>query len=82
MSGESTMSDSALDFLDPLDIIFSCGICHDSIRDIYSTAEKNKGFRDGRPPDQDGTVNKFWLTQCGHLVCAKHIEDGGETACL
>lgn len=67
---------SELDHLQPLDIIFNCGICHDSLRDIYAASEDNKGFGDGRDVGQT-TVNKFWIAECGHLICAKHIEGGG-----
>lgn len=76
MASEASNLTPDLDQLAPLDIIFNCNICHASIRDIYSNVEDNQGFRDGRHPSENA-VNKFWMTQCGHLICSKHFEGGG-----
>lgn len=56
----------------PLDLIFSCNICHDSIRDIRTPGPDEKGLEGVRKP-----VAKLWMTECAHLVCAKHLEGGG-----
>ena len=58
--------------LQPLDLIFSCNICHESIRDIPSPVQDVKELEGGRKP-----VAKLWMTECAHLICAKHLEGGG-----
>lgn len=62
--------------LDPRDIIFSCSICHATVSDIYKNPESNKGLSDGRGPDERD-VTKFFLTECAHLTCGKHLQGGG-----
>ncbi|KAH0054364.1 hypothetical protein KCU96_g22422, partial [Aureobasidium melanogenum] len=57
--------------LQPLDLVFSCNICHDSISDIPSPLPDEKELEDIRKP-----VAKLWMTECAHLVCAKHLEGG------
>lgn len=56
----------------PLDLIFSCNICHNSIRDIRTPRLDEKGLEGVRKP-----VAKLWMTECAHLICAKHLEGGG-----
>ncbi|KAI5201635.1 hypothetical protein E4T39_05084 [Aureobasidium subglaciale] len=56
----------------PLDLIFSCNICHDSIRDIRGPMQDGKELGNIRKP-----VAKLWMTECAHLICAKHLEGGG-----
>ncbi|KAH0251893.1 hypothetical protein KCU71_g23142, partial [Aureobasidium melanogenum] len=57
--------------LQPLDLIFSCNICHDSISDIPSPPPDEKELEGIRKP-----VAKLWMTECAHLICAKHLEGG------
>lgn len=61
----------------PLDLIFSCAVCQDTVTEIYAEAqEDNSGLR--IDPDTDkGIVVKLWLTECAHLTCGKHLEGGG-----
>ncbi|KAI5276462.1 hypothetical protein E4T47_00672 [Aureobasidium subglaciale] len=56
----------------PLDLIFSCNVCHDSIRDIRGPMQDGKELENIRKP-----VAKLWMTECAHLICAKHLEGGG-----
>jgi hypothetical protein len=58
--------------LQPLDLIFSCNICHESIRDIPSHVQDAKELEGVRKP-----AAKLWMTECAHLICAKHLEGGG-----
>ncbi|CAD0108782.1 unnamed protein product [Aureobasidium uvarum] len=58
--------------LQPLDLIFSCNICHDSIHDIRSPVHDGQELEGIRRP-----VAKLWMTECAHLICAKHLERGG-----
>ena len=64
----------------PVEVIFSCSICHSTLREIYENAELDKGFRDGNDSEQQNEqlVTKLWLVECSHLVCGKHLEGGGE----
>ncbi|KAG9895538.1 hypothetical protein KCU98_g15936, partial [Aureobasidium melanogenum] len=57
--------------LQPLDLIFSCNICHDSISDMPSPPPDEKELEGIRKP-----VAKLWMTECAHLICAKHLEGG------
>ncbi|KAI4842552.1 hypothetical protein E4T44_07243 [Aureobasidium sp. EXF-8845] len=57
--------------LQPLDLIFSCNICHESIRDISSPVQETRELEGARKP-----AAKLWMTECAHLICAKHLEGG------
>ncbi|KAG9818089.1 hypothetical protein KCU63_g18629, partial [Aureobasidium melanogenum] len=57
--------------LQPLDLIFSCNICHDSISDMPNPLPDEKELEGIRKP-----VAKLWMTECAHLICAKHLEGG------
>lgn len=59
--------------LQPLDLVFSCNVCHDSIRDICSPLQDEKGLDGTQKP-----VAKLWMTECAHLICAKHLAGGGK----
>ena len=72
MAATTTPDDSDLDVLSPLDVIFNCGVCHDSIRDAYHTKEDIKGSGSDQIPDRSA-VDRFWMTECGHLICWKHV---------
>lgn len=75
MTAQAPRRESDLDYLDPLDIIFNCNICHDSVRDIYPP---NENGRDDSSRANDPVRDKFWMTQCGHLICSKHVERQGK----
>jgi len=62
--------------LSPLEVIFSCGICQDTFKTIYSEPDGNSGLRNSADSTK-GAVVKLWLTECAHLTCGKHLEDGG-----
>lgn len=63
--------------LRPLELVFTCSICNESIHDIYKFSEDNQGFSDRRQSDQK-VVTRLWLTECGHLTCSTHLENGCE----
>ncbi|KAI9874534.1 MAG: hypothetical protein M1830_009644 [Pleopsidium flavum] len=62
--------------LSPLEVIFSCGVCQDTLKTIYSEPDNNSGLRNTADSTK-GTVVKLWLTECAHLTCGKHLEGGG-----
>lgn len=62
----------------PLEVIFSCGICLETVTDLYAKPESNHYFQHGGNSIQ-GIVAKLWFTQCGHLVCTEHLPGGGES---
>ena len=57
-------------------IVFSCTICQATPSEVYTTTESNKGFHSGSG-DEAGIVTKMWISQCSHITCAKHLENGG-----
>jgi len=65
------------DNLSPEDVIFSCGMCQATIAEVYATKESNRGFC-GDPGDDEGIVTKFWISECAHITCGKHLEGGGK----
>ena len=69
----------------PVEIIFSCQVCHAPISEIYKTTESDKGFRDGSHEHanqadypSERPVTRLWLTECAHLFCGSHLEGGGK----
>lgn len=62
------------------EIVFSCAICQATLSEVYATTEYNKGFHSGSG-DDDGIVTKMWITECSHVTCAKHLENGGVYRC-
>ncbi|KAI9712531.1 MAG: hypothetical protein M1812_006840 [Candelaria pacifica] len=62
--------------LAPLDLIFSCGVCQDTITEIYAESQDHNGLRT-KPGSDEGDIVKLWLTECAHLTCGKHLEGGG-----
>lgn len=65
------------DNLSPQDIIFSCGICQATIAEVYANKESNRGFHSGSG-DDEGIVTKFWISECAHITCGKHLQGGGK----
>lgn len=63
--------------LRPLELVFTCSVCNESIHDIYKFAEDNQGFSDRRQSNQN-VVTRLWLTECGHLTCSTHLANGGK----
>lgn len=59
------------------EIVFSCGICQATIRDVYATKESNYGFH-SKPGGADGIVTKLFISECSHVTCSKHLENGGK----
>jgi len=60
----------------PLDIIFSCTVCGETLDEIYSEPAGNGGLR-STSDFEDGSIVRLYATQCAHLICAKHLEGGG-----
>ncbi|KAF2759550.1 hypothetical protein EJ05DRAFT_302159 [Pseudovirgaria hyperparasitica] len=54
------------------EIIFSCSICQATILDIYGN---NCGIL-GDDATTNSISTRLWLTECAHLTCGKHLEDG------
>ena len=59
-----------------LDIIFSCHVCQATIAEIYESPERDRGFHHPKTSAEQ-IVPNFWLADCGHLTCSKHLEGGG-----
>ena len=52
------------------DIVFSCCVCHALLSEIYGG--------EGQPLGLDRVpITKLYLTECAHVVCAKHFAGGG-----
>ena len=63
--------------LSPADAVLSCTICQETLSDIYADDDGNRGLhRHGE--SGNGSITKFWLTECAHLTCGKHFEGGGD----
>ncbi|ORY09134.1 hypothetical protein BCR34DRAFT_381973 [Clohesyomyces aquaticus] len=60
----------------PLDVVFSCGVCHETFADIYGGCATVEGLSDGINP-KERLVTKLWLSACCHVYCGKHLEGGG-----
>lgn len=58
------------------EIIFSCGICQATLRDLYPP----RGPSDSRSgsSDDDGLTTRLWVLTCTHITCSKHLDGGGE----
>ncbi|GAB7355056.1 hypothetical protein MBLNU459_g5651t2 [Dothideomycetes sp. NU459] len=74
-SGEGNPPAGSQKTLRPLELVFSCSVCDESIHDIYKFSEDAQGFSDQRQSNQK-VVTRMWLTECGHLTCSKHLADG------
>ena len=59
------------------EIVFSCGVCQKLISDVYATKESDHGFNSS-DHDESGVVVKFWMADCSHTFCGKHLEGGGD----
>lgn len=73
---EPSSDSSSVQSLTLPELIFSCGICQATVSDVYATAESNKGFHSGSG-DDDGIVTRFWIAECSHVSCGKHLAGGG-----
>ncbi|KAL8832680.1 MAG: hypothetical protein Q9191_000133 [Dirinaria sp. TL-2023a] len=54
------------------DIVFSCHICQACPSVIYGDEAQSLGFN-------QAPITKLYLTDCGHVICAKHFDGGGES---
>ena len=61
-----------------LDLVLSCSICQESLSSIYAGEDEAHALRTSTNARNE-RVTKFWLTDCAHLVCGKHLEGGGES---
>jgi hypothetical protein len=59
------------------ELVFSCCICQATVTDVYATVESNQGFHSGSS-GEDGIVTKMYIGSCSHVVCSKHLENGGK----
>ncbi|KAF2788106.1 hypothetical protein K505DRAFT_411065 [Melanomma pulvis-pyrius CBS 109.77] len=60
----------------PLDIIFSCHVCSATFSEVYAGQHDTvQGLSDGINP-KDRIVTRLFVTQCCHVVCSKHLENG------
>jgi len=64
------------DLLSPYEVIFSCSICQATVRDLECGTARSE-LNDGRT---NGSAPRLWLTECGHISCSEHFEDGGRSA--
>lgn len=58
----------------PLDIIFSCTICQETIADVYANGSPDLNYKAALLE----YPCKLWITECGHVTCSHHFEGGGE----
>ena len=61
----------------PQDIIFSCCICQATLSEVYDERDQYIGLHH-EPGQPTGRITKLYLTECAHVVCAKHLEGGGK----
>ncbi|KAF2709276.1 hypothetical protein K504DRAFT_431651 [Pleomassaria siparia CBS 279.74] len=74
--GGLTTSSTKPEGVTPLDVIFSCHICSATCAEVYAGHHETvQGFTDGINP-KERLVTKLFLTQCCHVVCSKHLENG------
>ena len=75
--GRLLRSPGEVEAVTPLDIIFSCHVCSATFSEIYDGHHETvQGLSDGVNP-KDRIVTKLFLTQCCHVICSKHLENGG-----
>jgi hypothetical protein len=58
----------------PLDIIFSCVICQETIADVYPNGSPDLNYSAALLEHPC----KLWITECAHVTCSQHLEGGGE----
>ncbi|KAF2662195.1 hypothetical protein K491DRAFT_282683 [Lophiostoma macrostomum CBS 122681] len=60
-----------------IDIIFSCHLCNKTFNEIYAGHEDEtvQGLSDGINPI-NRRVTRVFLTDCGHVICNIHLENG------
>ena len=59
----------------PLDIIFSCCVCQDTLSNIYKEPDDRLALRQNENAFR--RITKIYLTGCAHVICTKHFEGGG-----
>ena len=64
--------------LSPVDIVFCCTICQETLSTICADDEQQNGLRKGNEDPHHSKVTKLWLTECAHLTCGKHLPGGGK----
>jgi hypothetical protein len=60
--------------LTPYDIVFCCSVCQSLPSEVYRDFT-GEGLNFGQG---NNTPTLLWLAECGHVVCSKHFEGGGE----
>ncbi|KAF2002576.1 hypothetical protein P154DRAFT_618338 [Amniculicola lignicola CBS 123094] len=62
--------------ISPLEVIFSCSVCYETLPQIYAGhPETVGGLSDGINPTHR-LVSRVYLASCCHVICIKHIGDG------
>ena len=59
------------------DMVFSCCVCHKTLSEIYDDGDHQSGMHH-EPNQPTGRIVKLYLTECTHVVCAQHLEGGGQ----
>lgn len=64
------------------DLILSCSICQEGLSTIYAGSDTDHGLlkSDHHDDPHNDHITKFWLTECAHLTCGKHLEGGGRSS--
>jgi hypothetical protein len=55
---------------------YPCAVCYRTITEIYEDTENQSGLKLRVSPHADFRIPRLWLTECGHLVCGKHLPGG------
>lgn len=71
------VSTSQPSHISPLDLIFSCTVCQDTLSSVYAVLDHVDGLRRGND-SSTSIIPRLWLTECAHVTCGKHFEGGGE----
>ncbi|KAJ8611074.1 hypothetical protein MRB53_038161 [Persea americana] len=64
--------------LSVLEIIFTCGICQASCPPKSTRRARTQTVFAAGNSSGHGTVPRFWIGECSHLSCSRHLESGGE----
>lgn len=59
-----------------LDCIFACGICQSTVPEVYSEGHSH-GLNSGDSHQEAAITKIWWIADCSHVFCGKHLEGGG-----
>ncbi len=61
-----------------MEAYIKCSCCGATLAEIYGDSKDDyRGLRHGGD-DDNWKITKLWFTECGHLVCGKHLRGGGK----